>query len=117
MCDNSRVITLSSILGKVLDNLILLKYHDVFSTSDMQFGLGSPTVQPSVHLLLMNFPILPKYIGNMFCGGLRYADDITLLAPTLSGLKNMLNISHQFVEAYDVMFNSTKSKLLFFVID
>jgi len=36
--DNYRVIALGSILGKVLDDLILFKYHDVFSTSDMQFG-------------------------------------------------------------------------------
>ena len=32
----------------------------------------------------------------------------------LSGLKYMLNICHQFAEAYDFMFNSSKSKLLFF---
>ena len=36
--DNYRAIAMSSIFGKVLDNLILLEYHDVFSTSDMQFG-------------------------------------------------------------------------------
>jgi len=35
--DNYQASILSSNLGKVLDKLILLKYHDVYSTSDMQF--------------------------------------------------------------------------------
>ena len=49
-----------------------------------------------------------------FCGALGYSDDITLLAPTLSSLKYMLNICYQFSKAYDVIFNSTKCKLLCF---
>ena len=54
------------------------------------------------------------YISNIFCGALEYPDDISLFAPTLSSLKYTLNICHQYAEAYDVMFNSSKSKLLFF---
>jgi len=42
------------------------------------------------------------------CGALGYADDITF-----SGLKNIFHLCHQFAEAYDVMFNSSKNKLLF----
>ena len=37
MSHNYRTIGLSSNLAEVLDNLILVKYHDIFSTSDMQF--------------------------------------------------------------------------------
>ena len=210
--DNYRAIALSSILGKVLDNLILLKYHDVFSTSDMQYGFkkSHSTTQctfvvneivqyyqnndTNVYVTLLDasrafdrvnfvklFRLLLKrqlcplmlrflivfytnqsiriqwgssmstlcsvsngvkqggvlspilftvyidellsrlsdaklgcYIGNIFCGALGYADDITLLAPTMSSLKYMLNICNQFAEAYDVLFNSSKSKLLYF---
>lgn len=36
--DNYRAIALSSILGKVLDNVILEKHEHVLSTSDLQFG-------------------------------------------------------------------------------
>ena len=36
--DNYRGITLSSILGKVLDNILLNKFNDVLSSSDLQFG-------------------------------------------------------------------------------
>ena len=37
--DNYRAIALSSILGKMLDHLLLvIEYDDVFNTSDMQYG-------------------------------------------------------------------------------
>ncbi len=29
------------------------------------------------------------YIGDVYCGGLGYADDLTLLVPTIKGLKKM----------------------------
>ena len=37
--DNYRAIALSSILGKMLDHLLLVKYDDVVNTSDMQYGI------------------------------------------------------------------------------
>ena len=65
------------------------------------------------HLSRLSAAKLGCYIDNICCGALGYPDDIALLAPTLSSLKYMLNICHQFAEAYDVMFNSSKRKLLF----
>jgi len=60
-------------------------------------------------------PDLDVKLAIMFVGGgLGYADAITLLATTLSSLKYMLNICHQFVDTYCVVFNSSKSKPLFF---
>jgi len=60
--DNYRAIALSSILGKVLDNLILVKYHDVFSTCDMQFGFKTShnTTQCTFVVNKVNCSILPK---------------------------------------------------------
>jgi len=52
-------------------------------------------------------------IGNILCVVLECAKHITRLAPTPTGLQFGLNIYHQFAEAYDVTFNSSKSKLLF----
>ena len=54
------------------------------------------------------------HIGSLFCGALGYADDVVILAPTLYSLMAMLDICSQFAECYDVKFNSTKSKLLYF---
>jgi len=52
---------------------------------------------------------------HYFCGALGYAHDITLLAPILSGLKYMLNICHQFAEAYGVCLIRPKASYCFLV--
>ena len=51
-----------------------------------------------------------------FCGALSYADDIILLAPTLTSKKWMLSIilCEHFTSDYDVIFNTSKSKSLVF---
>ena len=43
-----------------------------------------------------------------------YADDVVLLSPTLSSLKLMLDICHEFGTAYDVRFNPDNYNLLNF---
>ena len=52
------------------------------------------------------------YIGNMFCGALGYADDISILAPSRNAMKLMLSVCENFGADYDVKFNSSKSQLL-----
>ena len=42
------------------------------------------------------------FIGNIFMGGLGYADDAVLLAPTLSSMKEMLNICDAFGKKYNI---------------
>ena len=54
------------------------------------------------------------HIGNTFVGGMSYADDVVLLSPTVSSLKLMLDICHEFGAAYDVRFNPNKYNLLHF---
>ena len=52
------------------------------------------------------------YIGNVFMGSFCYADDCSLLAPTLSSLWQMLKVVEEFGLQYDVKFNPDKSQLL-----
>ena len=54
------------------------------------------------------------HMGLHYVGALGFADDITLLCPSLSGIKTMLSICEQFAAEYDLIFNGTKSKLLIF---
>jgi hypothetical protein len=54
------------------------------------------------------------YIGDTFCGALGYADDVILLSPTVSSLNEMLSVCRNFAKEYDVLFNSSKSKLLYY---
>ena len=42
-------------------------------------------------------------------GALSYADDITLLCPSIRGLNKMLDICNSFADMYDIKFNAKKS--------
>ena len=53
-------------------------------------------------------------MGNHSTGGIAYADDLTLLTPTKSGLKALIEICEQYVDDYYVTFNSAKSLYLVF---
>ena len=43
-----------------------------------------------------------------------YADDISVLCPTVSGMKEMLKTCETFAKQHDVLFSSSKSQLLWF---
>ena len=45
-----------------------------------------------------------------------YADDISLLCPTVSGMKEMLKTCETFAKQHDILFNASKSLLLWFVL-
>ena len=51
-----------------------------------------------------------------FVGCFKYADDITLLAPSRDALNNMLDVCRDYTEVYDILFNATKTKLMLFDI-
>ena len=50
------------------------------------------------------------HIGNSFVGALAYADDLTLLSPSLSGLKSMLKTCEDFAKEFDIMYVCILSK-------
>ena len=51
-----------------------------------------------------------------YAGAFGYADDIALVAPSLSSLKEMIKICEQFAESHSMTFNPSKTKLLCFNI-
>ena len=53
-------------------------------------------------------------VGQEYFGVLCYADDITLLSPTLYGLQNMLAICEQFGNEYNINYNPKKTVCLCF---
>ena len=53
-------------------------------------------------------------MGGHYAGALAYADDITLISPSMTGLRKMNSIYEQHASEYDILFNGSKSKLLFF---
>ena len=53
-------------------------------------------------------------MGSRFAGALAYADDITLLAPCKSALSILVSVCEKYASQFDILFNGSKSKLLFF---
>ena len=43
-----------------------------------------------------------------------YADELGLLSPSSSGIKEMLNICEKYARKYDILFNATKVQFLYF---
>ena len=54
------------------------------------------------------------YMGRAFSGAFAYADDITLLCPSISALKEMIAICTKYAVEYDIKFNASKSQLIIF---
>ena len=50
----------------------------------------------------------------MYIGALGYADDITLLSPSVRALNEMLMICHDFAEEFSISFNCNKTKCIKF---
>jgi hypothetical protein len=53
------------------------------------------------------------YIGDNFIGALAYADDISLLSPTPSGMRKLLLICENYATEFKIRFNAAKSKCIF----
>ena len=53
-------------------------------------------------------------MATLFLSVFGYADDFTFLCPSLSGLKQMLNVCEDYAKEYTILFNASKSKLMHF---
>ena len=54
------------------------------------------------------------HMGGHINKELAYADYITLLSPTMAGLRTLSKVCEEYATEFDVTFNSKKSQLLFF---
>ena len=54
------------------------------------------------------------HVGLTYPGPFGYADDIALVAPSLTSLKQMIKICEQFAGSHSITFNALKTKLLCF---
>ena len=49
------------------------------------------------------------YVGGAWVNSLSYADDIVLLAPTVTALQTLLEVCRVYAGAHDIVFNTTKT--------
>ena len=54
------------------------------------------------------------YIDDTFVGALGYADDVTLMSPSIRGLKQMVHICETFAAEYNIKFNEKKTVAILF---
>ena len=78
-------------------------------------------LSPSLFSIYLNNLILNLRNSNIGCkfgseyiGVFGYADDLSLLCPSFTGIKEMLNICEKYDRKYDILFNATKIQLLYF---
>ena len=55
--------------------------------------------------------------GGHFTGALAYADDITLLSPSMSGLRTLSKAFEEYATEFDVTFNGKKGSCCFSGVD
>ena len=62
--------------------------------------------------LLLKKSGLSCHVGSTYAGAFGCVDDIALIAPSLSSLKQVMKICENFAKSHNIVFNSSKSKLL-----
>ena len=92
------ILDLKKTLDPAFNSLI---YFDMFIYND-KFLL----------FLLLKKSGLGCHVGSTYTGAVGYADDIALIAPSLSSLKQIMRICENFAKSHNIVFNSSKTKLL-----
>ena len=54
------------------------------------------------------------HIGNLSCNNIAYTDDTVLLSPSAEGLNCLLGVCERYDKKHDVVYNTTKSKVMLF---
>ena len=49
------------------------------------------------------------YVGGSWVNLLSYADDMVLLAPTITALRTLLEVCHAYAGPHDIVYNTTKT--------
>ena len=82
-----------------------------------QGGINSPgffSVYFDGLLKLLRSGNVGCHIGRLFLASIFFADDICLIAPTLSSLQRLITISNEYCNTYGLSFNPKKSKIMVF---
>ena len=94
-------------------------YSEPFATTNgiRQGGIISPIlfcVYIDELLMKLESKGIGCWVGNHFYGAFGYADDLTLLSPTVAGLKDMLDVCEKFSTDFSVKYNPQKTVCMLF---
>ena len=95
---------------------------DLFNISNgvKQGGVLSPTlfcIYIDELLIQLEASNVGCYMGGTFAGAFAYADDLTLLSPSVEALNTMIEICNNYASEYDIIFNASKSKIMVYSYD
>ena len=84
-------------------------------SNDIKQGGGISPLLFSLYIdelfLLLNKSGIDCHVGLRYAGAFGYSDDIALVAPPLSSLKQMKKNCEHFAESQCITFNSSRTKL------
>ena len=94
-------------------------HSDSFNVSNgvKQGGVISPTLFTCYiddMLSKLKSSGLGCHVGSEYVGCISYADDLVLLSPTITSLKDMVRICEDYAIDYNIKFNGSKCNLLVF---
>ena len=111
-------IVLRLLMNMYINQQIQVKWNNMISPTCTisngvkQAGCMSPTLF-SIYLDKLLDILRTSNAGcrckNHYMGALCYADDISLLSPTVSGLQDMVKICERYADKYKIHFNANKS--------
>ena len=84
----------------------------LFKNGVKQGGVLSPiffTLYIDKLLVMLRTTGIGCHLGSAYSGALSYADDITLLCPSVRGLNEMIVLCCEYAKEYDIMFNPKKT--------
>ena len=111
-------IVLRIIMNMYVNQVIQIKWNDLLSDKCKISNVVKQggCLPPSLFSIYLNNLILNLRNSNIGCkyrseymGVFGYADDLSLLCPSFTGIKEMLNICEKYARKYDILFNATKS--------
>lgn len=116
-------VVLRLLMNMYINQKIQIKWNNLISSQNnisngvKQGGCLSPTLF-SIYLngLIENLRrcnIGCRY-GGQYMGVFCYADDLSLICPSYSGIKEMLKICESYAKQFDILFNAKKSQIVFF---
>ena len=116
-------LVLRLIMNMYLNQEIQVKWNSILSskckTSNGVKQRGC--LSPSLFSVYLNNLIVKLRNSNIGCryrseyiGVFGYAEDLSLLCPSFSGMKEMLSICEQYAHDNNIMFNASKSQLIYF---
>ena len=111
------------LLGMYINQKLMVRWNgEVSNTFNVTNGVKQGGIMSPVLYCIYTDGLLNElensgvgcYVGRVFSGAYAYADDLTILCPSVGALKEMIAICCNYAAEFDIKFNANKSQLIIF---